>query len=249
VTKCGLIVLPYVTPGWYILTETLPAPGYGLPTNPAVRMYLAPGENSYTYAQTHADLYADPRTNPNSGNRGNCGDWCGYLCSVLCGGNCGNPGGLFGNITITTGNGNPTGGGTTTPDPVKPALSAGSATRNSDLTASVQFTSGTAGRYYYAVVNSGANEPIIATGGVGTACTAGVNNITAYMTAGAKDLYIKVKDADGNVSDALKISIPAYSTQTQTQEPPDFSNVVITGGTVVYLNPAFPTVVIKFGEY
>lgn len=274
VTKCGLIVLPYVTPGWYVLTETSPAPGYQLPTNPTVRMYLAPGENSYTYAQTQTDLYVDPRTNPNSGSRGMCGDWCGYLCSVLCAGNCGNPGdgtmspggtsGGFGNITITNGKGDPLGGGTTTPtdppnpptDPSKPALTAGTVTRVSDLTATVQFTSSAAGRYYYSVVNSGANAPAVGTGGLGAVCSAGANTITVYMTAGAKDVYIKVKDADGNVSDALKVAVPAYSAsaqtpaQTTTPEPlPNFDNIVITGGTVVYLNPDFSGVVIKFGGY
>jgi len=268
VTKCGLIVLPYVTPGWYVLTETSPAPGYSLPTNPTQRFYLAPGENSYTYAQTQADLYVDSRTNPNSGKRGDCNDWCGYLCSVLCADNCGNPGGgtmdggtggSFGNLTITNGNGDPLTGGTTggnnsgtTTDPTKPALTAGTVTRVSDLTATVQFTSSVAGRYYYSVVNSGANEPTVATGGLGTVCSAGSNTMTVYMTAGVKDVYIKVKDADGNVSDALKITVPAYSATTQTsttEQPSNFDDIVITGGTVVYLNPDFSTVVIKFGSY
>ncbi|MDR1668990.1 MAG: hypothetical protein LBR76_03445 [Oscillospiraceae bacterium] len=127
-TKCGLIVLPHVLPGWYILTETKPAPGYSLPTNPVQRLYLAPGENSYTYQQTRTDLYVDPRTDPNNGERGNCGDWCGYLCSTLCAGNCGQPGGgsmsggesdnPFGGMTITNGNGNPIGTvPNSTPDP------------------------------------------------------------------------------------------------------------------------------------
>ena len=117
-TKCGLIVLTHVIPGWYILTETSPAPGYSLPTNPVQRIYLAPGENSYIYAQTKTELYVDPRTNPNNGSRGNC-DWCGYLCSVLCGNSCGTTG--FGNMTITNGNGDPL--GTTTTPPVTPPVS------------------------------------------------------------------------------------------------------------------------------
>jgi hypothetical protein len=269
VTKCGLVGVPYVQPGWYILTETIPATGYQLPTNPTVRVYLAPGENSYTHSQTNVDLYADQRTNPLSGSRGMCGECCGFMCSVLCAGNCGNPGdgtmspggnnnSGFGNITITNGNGDPLGSGTTPTNPgtnpAKPVLTAGSATRLGDMSASVQFTSSVAGRYYYAVVNPGAAEPTIGTGGIGTICVAGVNNITAYMTSGAKDLYIKVKDADGNVSDALKIHIPAFSASIQTQEepppddPPDFSGVVITGGTVVYLNPDFAGIKITFGN-
>jgi len=264
ITKCGLIVIPYVTPGQYVLTETSPAPGYQLPTNPTVRMYLAPGENSYTYAQTQTDLYVDPRTNPNSGARGMCGDWCGYLCSVLCAGNCGNPGdgtmsggtgGSFGNITISNGNGDPLGGGTTTnpgTGPSKPTLTAGTVTRVGNLTATITFTSSVEGKYYYAYANSGANAPTVATGGLGTACAAGANTITVYLTSGAKDVYIKVKDANGNVSDALKVAVPAYSASEQTptpEPPPNFDNIVITGGTVVYLNPDFSTVVIKFGGY
>jgi hypothetical protein len=131
----------------------------------------------------------------------------------------------------------------------------------------VQFTSSVAGKYYYGVVNSGAAEPAIATTGTGSACTAGANNITAYMTSGAKDLYIKVKDTDGNVSDMLKISIPAFSASAQTSGPmpeatvettpaptptpdpaPDFNNIKITGGTVLYLNPDFAGITITFGN-
>lgn len=262
-TKCGLIVIPHVMPGWYILTETIPAPGYSLPTNPVQRMYLAPGANSYTYDRTLEDLYVDPRTNPNSGARGVCGDRCGYLCSRLCAGNCGNPGdgnmsggtgGSFGGMTITNGGGDTLGNGTATPanpgaGPAKPTLTAGTVTRNSDLTATVQFTSSAAGRYYFSIVNSGANAPTIATGGLGSPCSAGSNTITVYLTSGTKDLYIKVKDADGNVSDALKITIPAYVAQASaTEQPPNFDNIVITGGTVVYLNPDFAGITITFGN-
>ena len=270
VTKCGLIVVPYVLPGWYSLTETSPASGYQLPTNPTQRIHLAPGENSYPYAQTHEDLYVDARTNPNNGQRGMCGDWCGYLCSVLCAGNCGNAGdgtmsrgtgGGFGNITITNGNGEPigntggnNGGGSQPSNP--PTLTAGTVTRVSNMTATITFTSSAAGKYFYSVVNSGAAEPTVLTGGVGTNCNAGANTVTAYMTSGAKDVYIKVKDVNGNVSNALKISVPAYEAQTETSptpvpsETPDFSGIVITGGTVVYLNPSpeFSGITITFGN-
>ncbi|MDR1574246.1 MAG: Cys-Gln thioester bond-forming surface protein [Clostridiales Family XIII bacterium] len=43
----GQIVLPDVNPGRYVVTETLPAPGYALPKNPITRIYLSPGENAY----------------------------------------------------------------------------------------------------------------------------------------------------------------------------------------------------------
>jgi uncharacterized surface anchored protein len=269
VTKCGLIVLPHVESGWYILTETKAAPWYQLPTNPVRRVFLAPGQNSYTYEQTTADLYADPRTNPDSGTMGMCGDWCGYLCSRLCAGNCGNPGGgstagnnggSFGNMTITNGSGDPLGNITnpsnpgTNPgtNPAAPTLTAGTVIRNSNLTATITFNSSAAGRYYYVVAAAGAPEPNIATGGAGTACVAGSNTITVYMTAGARDVYIKVRDADGNLSDALKIGVPAFEesgARTQTDEPPpNFDNMVITGGTVVYLNPDFSGIKITFGN-
>ena len=44
----GMIILPYVEPGWYVYTETAAAPGMQLPSNPVSRVYLSPGENSYT---------------------------------------------------------------------------------------------------------------------------------------------------------------------------------------------------------
>lgn len=44
----GRIKLPYVEPGWYVITETIPAQGYQKPTNPITRIYLKPGDNSYT---------------------------------------------------------------------------------------------------------------------------------------------------------------------------------------------------------
>jgi hypothetical protein len=119
----------------------------------------------------------------------------------------------------------------------------------------VQFTSSEAGRYYYAVAAGGANAPTIATGGSGAACAAGENTITVYMTSGAKDVYIKVRDAGGNVSAALKISVPAYAPSAQPEtpaptpepEPPD--GAPNENGGIVYQNPDFPSIVIKFGNY
>ena len=48
--KDGRVTLPYVEPGWYIVTETIPAQGYQVPVNPSTRVYLAPGDNSYVTA-------------------------------------------------------------------------------------------------------------------------------------------------------------------------------------------------------
>ena len=105
---------------------------------------------------------------------------------------------------------------TVSSDTTAPTLTSGSATRDSDTTATVKFTSSEAGTYYYAVVESGETEPTINTTGAGTACAAGENTIflTSLSGAGAKDIYIVAKDAVGNVSDKLKITIPAIYTLT-----------------------------------
>jgi hypothetical protein len=272
VTKCGIIEIPYVLPGWYILTETSAAPGYSLPTNPAQRLHLAPGENSYAYEQTAEDLYVDARTNPNSGQRGMCGDRCGYLCSVLCAGNCGNVGGgtmaggsgggAFANMIITNGKGEPISGtGSANADTTAPKLSGGSAVRAGNMTASVTFTSSEAGSYYYSAVSAGSAVPNISTLGSGQACTAGVNTATIYTTSGAKDLYIKVKDASGNVSEALKIDIPAHESAAQSPVPetspaptapePGGTPEVTppSSGGVVWRNPDFSGITIKIGNH
>lgn len=101
---------------------------------------------------------------------------------------------------------------TLTVDITAPTLSAGSATRDSETTATVKFTSDETGTYYYAVAESGAETPDIDTTGTGTACVSGENTIslTSLSDAGAKDIYIVAKDAAGNVSQPLKITIPAY---------------------------------------
>lgn len=104
-----------------------------------------------------------------------------------------------------------------TDDTTDPTLSNGSATRDSETTATVKFTSSEAGSYYYEVVNSGENQPTIDTDGTGTTCgtteqTISLNN----LTAGAKDIYIVAKDAAGNVSQSLKIEIPAYTVVPKT---------------------------------
>ena len=46
----GQIILEDVEVGWYIITETRPAQGMSLPSNPVTRKYLAPGENAYLTA-------------------------------------------------------------------------------------------------------------------------------------------------------------------------------------------------------
>ena len=101
-------------------------------------------------------------------------------------------------------------------DTTAPTLTAGTAIRTSETSATVKFTSDEAGTYYYAVVESGEKAPSIDTTGAGTSCdtteqTISLNNLSG---AGAKDIYIVAKDAAGNVSQPLKITIPAIYTLT-----------------------------------
>ncbi|NLA11173.1 MAG: LPXTG cell wall anchor domain-containing protein [Firmicutes bacterium] len=99
----------------------------------------------------------------------------------------------------------------TLPDTTPPVLTAGLAKRTADTGATVTFTSNEAGSYYYAVADSGAPEPEVDTGGSGTACTAAETEITLDgLTPGTKEIYIKVKDAAGNVSAVLKMEIPPF---------------------------------------
>lgn len=96
-------------------------------------------------------------------------------------------------------------------DTTAPTLTGGSATRTSDTAATVKFTSNEAGSYYYTVVESGAAEPDVNSSGTGTDCDTTEQTISlTTLTAGAKDIYIVVKDAAGNKSGKLKIEIPAY---------------------------------------
>ncbi len=106
------------------------------------------------------------------------------------------------------------------PDVTPPALKAGTAVREKGTEATVTFTSDEAGSYYYTVVESGAAEGTeVNTDGSGAACTAGENAITlsGLSGAGAKDIYIAVKDAAGNVSGKLKMTVPGcYAVTVET---------------------------------
>ena len=96
--------------------------------------------------------------------------------------------------------------------PDAPTVSDGTAERTSDSAATVKFTSSEAGKYYYAVVNSGAAAPTINTSGAGTSAVAGENTISiSNLTAGARDIYIVVKGVSGVESVAYKVAIPAFS--------------------------------------
>lgn len=116
---------------------------------------------------------------------------------------------------------------TVTGDTTAPTLSHVSTSRTDMAKASVRFNSDEAGSYYYAVVESGADEPTIDTSGVGISCDAAEHDILLenLADAGAKDIYIVAKDAAGNVSNKLKITIPAYHIYTLHVTAPPFETV------------------------
>lgn len=131
-------------------------------------------------------------------------------------------------------------------DKTAPALSSGTATRTSETAAAVKFTSSEVGKYYYAVVESGAATPTIDTTGAGTACASGANTISlnSLAGAGAKDIYIVAKDAAGNVSYTLKIKIPEFIPTYTISASPATLNFV--SQTVDYTEaPAAQTVTIQ----
>ena len=80
------------------------------------------------------------------------------------------------------------------PDTDAPVLSFDSVNRGSDTAATVGFLSNEAGTYYFAVVEADGAAPAIDTTGAGTACDTSVQTLSLTVTAGAKDLYIVVKD-------------------------------------------------------
>ena len=117
--------------------------------------------------------------------------------------------------------------------PAAPELTNGSAERTSDKEATVKFTSGEAGTYYYAVVNKGATTPTVDTTKNGKNAVAGENVITLNnLTAGAREIYIIVKNAGGVESAALKVDIPAFG--GGTEQPGEFKITISVpkGGTL-----------------
>lgn len=102
---------------------------------------------------------------------------------------------------------------TLTVDITAPTLSNGSATRDSETSATVKFTSDEAGSYYYIAQDTEITltNTEIATQGTKQACKAGENEIELdNITANAWYVAVVAQDAVGNISDVLKMEIPAY---------------------------------------
>jgi uncharacterized repeat protein (TIGR02543 family) len=104
----------------------------------------------------------------------------------------------------------------TAPDTTAPVLSAGSAVRTSDTEATVGFTSSEAGTAYFTAVTDGGAAPdkeSVASSGtnLGTVTAGSNGDLSVTLTAGAKDVYVTVKDAAGNIGEVLKIDVEAYA--------------------------------------
>ncbi|WP_193726733.1 Ig-like domain-containing protein [Paenibacillus guangzhouensis] len=94
----------------------------------------------------------------------------------------------------------------------KPILTAGTASRLTETTASVSFGTSKDGQYYYQVVESGAKAPVIDTSKAGAPAKKGLVliGVEGLKKETAKDIYMVVKN--GNVvSDVLKMEIPKYT--------------------------------------
>ena len=94
-----------------------------------------------------------------------------------------------------------------------PLLSNPNYERISDSAATIGFTANVTGTAFYSVASSGAQAPditTIANGGTSLGSVSGtVSGKTITLTAGAKDVYIVLRDSVGTISTPLKISIPA----------------------------------------
>jgi len=99
-------------------------------------------------------------------------------------------------------------------DTTAPSLTAGTVDRTSDTEATIGFTTDEAGTAYYLVVNSGDTAPtstaVKAGTSLGSVAASAVSDKSVALTAGAKDIYVVVEDASGNISVPLKIEAEEY---------------------------------------
>lgn len=120
-----------------------------------------------------------------------------------------------------------------------PALSDGYVTRTSDTAATIEFTSSVEGTAYYHVVNRGEAAPdkaSVADSGISLGIVSGTaTNKAVTLTAGAKDIYVVVENAEGIVSDPLRIEAAAYVAPTYTISV-DPTAITFTGASVGYDN-------------
>ncbi len=150
------------------------------------------------------------------------------------------------------------------PDNAAPVIApdSGTANRSGDTAATIGFTTGEGGTAYYIVKDSGTAAPVkpsnqpadagwTTLGAVGAGV---VSNKSIAVSAGAKDVYVVVVDAAGNVSDPLKITVSAYNAPPAQPTPTPSRRPVYYGGSSSssssgsrgyidprYLRPSTPT--------
>ncbi|NCC16401.1 MAG: hypothetical protein EOM28_08645 [Clostridia bacterium] len=126
-----------------------------------------------------------------------------------------------------------------------PILSTGSVNRTSDTAATIGFTTTEAGEAYYAVVDKDVVAPDkadVVSGGTSLGAVSGtVSGKAVDLSAGAKDIYVVVKDVAGNLSDPLKIEAAAYvppntdvDTVGKSNDGVNFTSLLSGGGKVYY---------------
>jgi len=116
-------------------------------------------------------------------------------------------------LNVTDGVGEVSDFGGTELDTTAPVLSVGSADRTASAAAEVSFSSDKAGTYYWQIDGAApASAAALVNGGASSdTLISGVNTKEhTGLAEGAHTIYIAAKDAAGNVSNILTISIPAY---------------------------------------
>jgi LPXTG-motif cell wall-anchored protein len=84
----------------------------------------------------------------------------------------------------------------------------------------VSFTSNESGSYYYQLNGTAPTAATLVTHGTGAAMVAATNTINlSALTTGSHTIYIAAKDAIGNVSNLLTITIPEFTSQTGPPTP------------------------------
>jgi hypothetical protein len=125
----------------------------------------------------------------------------------------------------------------------------GRTTRTDDEHAVFNITSNVAGSYYYAVVPDGQAAPAFDMGAAGmaipkdTAVSIGLSDADG-LGAGAYDVYVQVKDANGNLSNRLKVDLAAYAAPAVSGVSQ--ANTVLSGGNTYA--PISGTLSITFSE-
>ena len=99
-------------------------------------------------------------------------------------------------------------------DILAPTLTPRVVNRFSQTEAKIYFDASEAGQYYYSIVDNNAPVPTVDTSGVGNGCVTGENILIdpVGLTRGEKDIYIRMKDSVGNLSNQIKLDIYYYNT-------------------------------------